>query len=107
MLQAFRFGSSTTLTLSAVPNGTYNVYLYEVETWQPRKYSIKLQGHVVVPAFTTGTAGTWQKLGPWSATVVNGTLTVSTNGDVADLSGLEVWSTASQAPANVAPTFQP
>ena len=100
MIQTFRAGWNTTLTMSNMPNGSYTVYLYELETWQSRSYSISVQGTVVVPTFSSGAAGTWHKLGPWTASVTNGTLTVSTYGDTAQLSGLEVWS-------NTTPTFMP
>ncbi len=48
MILCYRRGWATTFTMSAVPNGSYHVYLYEVETWQPRVYRISLQGQVVL-----------------------------------------------------------
>ncbi|MCC7449023.1 MAG: LamG domain-containing protein, partial [Anaerolineae bacterium] len=100
------YGWNTTLTMSAVPNGTYSVYLYTFEDWQSRTYNISLQGQVVQANYSSGAAKTWRKLGPWTANVTNGTLTVTTCCDTSDLSGLEVWANGTGAPSNT-PTNTP
>jgi hypothetical protein len=120
MISCARMGWSTSLTMSAMPNGSYSVYLYTIETWNPRSYNISVQGQVVQANYDSGPSGSWRKLGPWTANVTDGTLTVSTCCGVANLSGLEVWqhttvatanslTTSSVSPTqpNAAPTFVP
>lgn len=112
MVTCGRMGWSMSLTMTAVPNGIYTVYLYTFEDWAPRTYNITLQGQVVQANYDSGSAGTWRKLGPWTAYVTDGTLTLSTCCGSAILSGLEVWRTPVAGAANAsapstAPTFVP
>ncbi|TVT39177.1 T9SS type A sorting domain-containing protein [Hymenobacter setariae] len=94
MIRSFVWGGAPSVTLSAVPTGDYDVYVYVWEDNNSETFSIKLDGKLVLSNHQSGSAGSWQKLGPWRTTVANGTLTLSTQGGAANLSGLEVWRAA-------------
>ncbi len=80
------------VTLSSVPNNSYNVYLYVWEDNSPATFSVSLEGSVVQANRTSGAAGTWARLGPWPVTISDGTINVSCSGGDANISGIEVWS---------------
>ena len=93
------------LNLTAVPAGTYQVYLYVWEDNNPETYSILLEGKTVVSNYYSGYGGRWQKLGPFQASITDGTINLSTTGGAANFSGVEVWRInpdAATAPARVA-----
>ena len=83
--------SQPSVTLSAVPAGTYDVWVYVWEDNFPATYSILLEGNVVQANYNSGSAGTWRKLGLFRATISDGTINVSLNGVQANFSGIEVW----------------
>jgi YD repeat-containing protein len=115
MIRCSVWSNTAQVTLSAVPNGTYDVYLYVWEDTSSETYSIALKGQTVQANYVSGAAGTWAKLGPWPVTITDGTIVVSTTGGVANLSGIEVWQrnsgvatpTATQVPATVTFTATP
>jgi hypothetical protein len=84
-------GGGTTVTLSAVPSGTYQVYLYVWEDNSSETYDLFLEGKVVLEKYKSGAAGHWERLGPWSAEITDGTIELRTAGGHANLSGVEVW----------------
>ncbi len=47
MLRTFKMGKDIQLTLSAVPNGTYDVYLWTFEDSNPLTATISVEGSVV------------------------------------------------------------
>jgi hypothetical protein len=69
----------------------YQVYLYVWEDNKAETYSITLEGRVVQPNYNSGSAGTWQKVGPYTATITDGTISLATTGGAANFSGIEVW----------------
>jgi hypothetical protein len=79
------------LNLTSVPSGTYQVYLYMWEDNNPETFSISLEGRVVQANYNSGAAGTWKKLGPYQATITDGTINIATTGGAANFSGVEVW----------------
>jgi hypothetical protein len=79
-----------TLTLSSVPNGTYDVYLYTWEDNGSITFDINLEGNLVADNYVSGPAGTWAKLGPWRTTISDGTLVLTASNGAGTLSGLEV-----------------
>lgn len=95
MLRSSIWGHNVGLALSGVPAGTYNVYLHVWEDNSPEVYSISLEGRVVQSNFNSGTAGKWSKLGPFTASITDGTINVNTSGGAANLSGLEIWTQSS------------
>lgn len=104
MIRSFVWGSAPSVTLSAVPSGTYDVYVYVWEDNNSETFSIKLNNNLVLSNYQSGSAGTWKKLGPWRTTSTNGTLTLSAQGGAANLSGLEVWRAPSGTSAAKAST---
>jgi ELWxxDGT repeat protein len=92
------------LNLTAVPAGTYQVYLYVWEDNAAETYSILLEGKTVRSNYNSSYAGTWQKLGPFQASITDGTISLATTGGAVNFSGVEVWkvNTAATAPAREA-----
>ncbi|MBX0290431.1 hypothetical protein K3G63_08275 [Hymenobacter sp. HSC-4F20] len=89
----------------SVSNGTYLVYAYVWEDNNAETYSIRLEGQVVLSNYNSGTAGHWDRLGPFTVNVTDGTLSLATSGGTINLSGVEIWrQNTTTAPANQAPT---
>jgi hypothetical protein len=94
MLTTWRQHWAFDIAMSNVPNGTYEVYIYVVSDWtnpDPPTATFQLEGEPK-GTYTQGAGGTWQKLGPYTATVTDGTLNI-TAGGLVNISGLEVWRT--------------
>ena len=82
------------LSLSSVPTGSYDVYAYVWLDWQdpnPQAFNVTLEGQSVQTGILISGSGQWQRLGPWHVTVVDGTLDLTTDGGLPNLSGIEVW----------------
>jgi hypothetical protein len=95
MIRSSRWGDKVDLTFSNAPPGPLQVFLYVWEDNHNEKFSLLVNGRVVVEEFHSGSAGMWKKLGPWKCEAVGGNVTVSaraTSHGAANLSGLEVWS---------------
>jgi hypothetical protein len=91
-----------------VPRGNYQVYIYVWQDWNAHNtqpITFFLQGQSVQSGFVMSKkAGEWKKLGPWAAEVAaNGTLTLTTRGDVLNISGVEVRVAAAPVVAAAAP----
>jgi hypothetical protein len=82
---------STWVKLEKVPPGSYQVYLYIWEDNDAQTMDLFAQGKEVLKGYNSGAAGHWDRLGPWPAAVVNGTLEVHSTGGDANFSGLEIW----------------
>lgn len=99
---------STALTANvAVANGTYQVYAYVWEDNNAQTYSLSLEGQTVQSNYNSGAAGNWSRLGPFTANVTDGNITLRTSGGDANLSGIEIWRAGTSSPvtpANQAPT---
>jgi hypothetical protein len=59
-----------------LPNDTYDVYLWMVENFQPnvRNMNVRLEGIQVATGIGEQPLGSWQKFGPYTATVTDGVL---------------------------------
>ncbi|MCC6616428.1 MAG: hypothetical protein IT320_23340 [Anaerolineae bacterium] len=82
------------LAMSSVPSGTYSVYLYAWQDWNDPSasaFSVALEGQTVQTNVLLNQAGQWIKLGPWTANITDGTINVTTNGGLPNISGFEVW----------------
>jgi hypothetical protein len=86
------------VALRDLPRGTYTVYVYLWEDNDPQKFTLSLEGKAVAHV-NSGKGGTWQKLGPWTVAVKDGTLDLTSRGGHANLSGVEVWKGAGRPPA--------
>ena len=97
MIRTYQQHWAFNMTMSAVPNGSYQVCAYVWQDWDDPvhpPYSISLNGTVVVPSHDPGpTKGAWWHLGPWPVTVTDGQIRLTTDGEVANISGIEVWHT--------------
>jgi RHS repeat-associated protein len=94
------------LTVSSVPNGSYEVYLYLVQDWDdpnPETVSVSVEGQSG-GSWTPGAAGTWTKLGPFTRSISDGTINVTTGG-MANVAGIELRSVGTGATAT--PTNTP
>ncbi|WP_226163639.1 T9SS type A sorting domain-containing protein, partial [Hymenobacter terricola] len=92
MLRDCQYSNNLNFSLTAVPNGTYQVYAYIWEDNNPETFSLSLNGAAVASNLSTGAAGSWAKLGPYVTTVSNGTIQLTSTGGTVNLSGVEVWS---------------
>lgn len=96
MIRSSIWGGNVGLALSGVPKGSYQVYLYVWEDNYTEVFSIWLEGKVVQANYNSGTTGKWNKLGPFTTNVSDGTINVVAKGGAANLSGLEIWSAPAQ-----------
>ena len=82
------------VTLSSVPAGTYDVYVYAWLDWadpNAEAFSVLVEGQHVQDNVAIPGAGQWLKLGPWRVTVSDGALNLTTENGLPNLSGVEVW----------------
>ncbi|MCC7451116.1 MAG: hypothetical protein IT324_27130, partial [Anaerolineae bacterium] len=92
MLRCAIVQNGLTVTMRNVPNGTYDVSFYVWENDWPQIYSLYLQGQLVVDNYNSVSGGHWAHLGPWTVSVTDGTINLTSTGWVSNLSGMEVWS---------------
>jgi hypothetical protein len=105
MIRSSRWGSKIDLEIRNVPEGAYQVLLYVWEDNHSERFDILVNDKPVLEGFQSGNAGSWKRLGPWPATVSNGTLRISARGGAANLSGVEIWSGTGEIPSSAAPQF--
>ncbi|MDU0369165.1 Ig-like domain-containing protein [Hymenobacter endophyticus] len=103
MIRSSSYGNALTANV-AVVNGTYLVYAYVWEDNNAETFSLALEGQTVQSNFNSGSAGSWSRLGPFTANVADGTVTLTSSGGTINLSGIEIWKSGTTAPANQAPT---
>lgn len=90
-----------------VANGIYLVYLYTWEDNAAITYNIALEDDVVAINYSSGAAGSWQRIGPFDANVYDGKLSISQSGGDFNLSGVEIWKSSLVQPTMPAPTATP
>ncbi len=106
MLRCSNWGggsSGARLTMSNVPNGSYQASFYVWEDNATQTFNLVINGATAATNVVSGPAGTWKVLGPYPVTVTNGSIAANTTGGDANLSGVVVR-TAGTAPANQAPS---
>ncbi len=102
MIRSSVYSKNLKLTLTSVPSGSYQIYLYVWEDNHSEAYNVYLDGKLVKQNHSSGAKGSWAKLGPYSININDGTLEVTTTGGHANLSGIEVWkSSTAPTPAPV------
>ena len=79
------------IVLNGVPDGRYTLFLYVWEDNDPETFSILVNGKEVAHDVHSGSAGVWQRLGPWVTQPRDGAIRIATRGGAANLSGLELW----------------
>ena len=95
MIRSSIYGGSVNLSIGAIPTGTYQIWVYVWEDNATQTYSISLEGALAQSNVISGNAGVWQKLGPYTRTITDGTINIAANGGHANLSGVEIWSVVS------------
>jgi hypothetical protein len=115
MLSCWREHWAHDMAMSNMPSGTYEVYIYALQSWNNIEgnipYGIQLEG-VAVDSYAPGTAdGVWRRRGPFVVQVTDGALNVTTTDKIAVLTGLEVYrlnaATPTPSPATPTPTDPP
>ena len=91
MIRSSVYDGAISAAVSGITSGTYNVYLYVWEDNNAETFSISLEGQTVQTNYNSGAAGHWDRLGPFSANITDGTINVGTSGGAANLSGIEIW----------------
>jgi hypothetical protein len=91
MIRSSRWSGEANLKLTAIPPGTYSVFLYVWEDNNSETFSIFLDSREVAHDYVSGAAGTWKRLGPWRVVVDSGSFRITTRGGAANLSGVEIW----------------
>ena len=103
MLRSCRYAANLQLAIGGVASDTYDVYVWTFEDNQSLNATLSVEGTVVLPSYNTGSAGHWDRLGPFPVTVTDGNLQINflcnTPNDLGFLSGVEVW----QSSAPLAP----
>lgn len=105
MLRSSVWGSNAEVTVSSVPDGAYQLFLYVWEDNHSERFDLLVNGQVVLDGFHSGSKGSWRKLGPWSARPVEGKIKVSSRAGAANLSGLEIWAGDGEIPMPPKPEF--
>ncbi|HTF19515.1 MAG TPA: putative Ig domain-containing protein, partial [Chryseolinea sp.] len=91
MIRSSVWGNPLNLNVTAVPNGSYDVYLYTWADENPTRFSATLEGVMIVSAFESSGAGSWNKLGPFRTSITDGAINLTLSGGDAVVSGLEIW----------------
>jgi hypothetical protein len=92
MIRSSRWGQPVEFTVTHLPEGRYQVFVYVWEDNASERFSIQLNGKTVLAQFESGTAGKWKRLGPWRTMVKDGSITLGARGGAANISGIEIWS---------------
>ena len=74
MLRTFRDNGDLQCSLTSVPNGSSDVYVWTFEDDRSLNATLSINGNVVLASYNSGSAGHWDRLGPYPATVSNGTI---------------------------------
>ncbi len=94
MIRSFAWGNDASplrMTLTAVPTGTYDIYLYNWEDNVNAVFSLVIEGKLVASGIQSGSKGTWKKLGPYRVTVRDTQLNLNFTGGDANISGIETY----------------
>ncbi len=83
--------NGSNVRLINVPSSTYRVYLYVWEDNFSQTYDVRLEGQTVLSGYSSGAGGHWDKLGPWTVAVSDGSIDLQCSAGDANLSGIEVW----------------
>jgi hypothetical protein len=99
MLQDWRQHWMMDIAISA-PDGQYDVYVYTLQgggTPIPEPATLSLEGRRV-GSYVAGTSGSWERLGPYTAQVSDGSISLAIRG-LFNLAGVEVWQHGTDAPS--------
>ncbi len=91
MIRSSVYSPAVDAAIGGVASGTYSVYLYVWEDNYAETFDITLEGRTVQSGYNSGAAGHWDRLGPFTASVTDGTINIGTTGGDANISGIEIW----------------
>jgi hypothetical protein len=83
-------GNGVKMKIANIPSGSYEVYIYNWEDNNTENFGLYLNG-TFTGNYSSGTKGSWKKLGPYKPSITNGTLTIETKGGAANISGIEIY----------------
>ncbi len=90
MIRSSRWNGNR-VELKNLPAGLFTVFLYVWEDNNPETFTVSLNGKTVMPNVNSGSAGKWQKLGPWHVDVTGDSIEITSKGGAANFSGIELW----------------
>lgn len=90
MIRSSRWGGNR-VEMIDLPPVEYSVFLYVWEDNNSESYSITINGRRVLAGYNSGTAGHWDKLGPFYTNANQGRITIKSLGGAANFSGVELW----------------
>jgi hypothetical protein len=97
MIRCSTYGAGNAVTtMTNVPNGSYTVEYWVWEDNNSETFTPSING-VIQPTIVSGGAGAWRKVGPVPVAVNNNQSQLSATGGASNFSGIQVWSSASQA----------
>ena len=91
MLRSSTWGRDAVLEFSNLPEGPHQIVLWLWEDNQSERCRFSLNGRTVLDNFSTGTAGSWHRLGPWPCRPNQGHIRLTADGGAANFSGIELW----------------
>ncbi len=107
MLRTFRWDSNAQLRITDVPNGTYSVWAYLLEDTESQQYDVFVESLPALSDYSSGPAGTWNKVGPWIVEISDGKLTITSRGGHANFCGIEIWRGAVEGGKTLEPVQAP
>jgi hypothetical protein len=110
MIYCWREHWAFNTVVSAVANGSYQVYIYTIQSWSDPSataFNISLEGTQVATRNPGTVGGVWARLGPFTVNIADGTLNMTTSGGMALISGIEMYTSAPAATATPTLTNTP
>jgi hypothetical protein len=105
MLRTYRWNHDVQFSLTNIPTGSYDVYVWTFEPNAPLSASLAIEQNTFLSNYSTGPAGHWDRLGPFPVTAADGNIQVQflciDPNAAGFLSGVEVWQSSAplQPPA--------
>lgn len=90
MIRSSRWGGNR-IELHGLSAGLHTLFLYVWEDNNSESYDVLIDGRAVQRGYKSGSAGHWDRLGPWHVDVKNDSLLVESRGGAANFSGIEIW----------------
>jgi hypothetical protein len=105
MIRSSVWGDEAKVTFTELGEKPVRVFIYSWEDNDNERFDLLLNGRVVARGVESGPAGSWKRLGPFSAHRADGTLELTTQGGAANLSGVEIWASEGELPSPEAAAF--
>lgn len=105
MIRSSVWGDEAKIEILGLGPKATRVFVYVWEDNDNERFDLLVNNRVVQRGFESGAAGMWKRLGPFVAQRSDGTLTISTQGGAANLSGVEIWSIEGEIPSPEAALF--